>query len=124
MSSLRSFFDNFFEKIILKQNTMRATIDQIKPVAAQIKTGWDLCDFAGKSESEAIIVQVLKGSASNSAGAYTIKKLKRSTRLFDNEGGYKLCLRRGWLEEEKVDNETRIYPTEKLVKAVEAHLAK
>ena len=104
---------------------MKANIDQIRPIAEQIKTGRDLMGFAGKSESELMICQTLYGSLSNhkkGKGAYSIKKLNPDGGLVKNSAGYKLCLDRGWFEEDKCESEIRIYPTVKLIKALEKHL--
>lgn len=102
---------------------MRATFEQIKPVAEQIKTGWELCGFAGKSEIEALVCQTLRGALCNGKGAYSIKELSRDRAgLAENTASYKACLNRGWFDEEQVDGEIRIYPTIELVEKVAIHL--
>ena len=108
---------------------MRATIEQIRPVADRIKTGWEMCDsWLQRGEKEAMVCQTLVAARNrfdDGKGAASRQALARDHgRLAENSSCFGQMVEDGFFEVEVEDGACcqLVYPTVKLVQYVEQHL--
>jgi len=117
------------------------TIDRIERINAAMPDSFVLCEFAGKTEAEAMVFQTLRACAVNyekhgAAFSFKSKKLGKVTGggLGDNPAGYRILLERRWIEEKPSpvdahsgtltldDRPIGIFPTDQLLSDLESHL--